>query len=565
MASVQKTLSEHYSTGSLQAFTTPVESAESQASRPMHYLKFLQHIEQLYLELDRFPIRVQRVYVYTIIQGGLGDFAAAAKIINEIFRKHPKLQFVWGYNNTYLLEKNQLQFTPPPPFFSYFLHEQSRSNVTIIDLDKESPPPDLLSTHLLICGPVQCSINTAHLCAKLAINLQGPRWDFCENSIEKTSHLENIKNSCLDNPTWSLHTRYSYLFPSHSSIKNTVRSMGLTPGTGILIDESRKQASLHIDRLSSLQNLQNPILKNKIYTTLHCEDTDSYPDSDQYSIYFGYAHYIESWQNFIICAAREKQRSLLLLLNQHGIQATTEKTEEIYCKYPVRFFNDIILGNELKRFLHTHGYQTIRVIDITTDTIAETTLGSGRELTILLYEYLDPDDIKCLQLAADGYLCTGDHSAGEAISAAGGKTPLYIYEPWAHKNRFYKEQLRIARECSLQLEAFLTICTDHTSDLTERMTKILPFLEDPLLAEATHRFCTCIRTNYSFNSIALGSIARALWHFQHKYLIEAEISSLTKESKQKLLKFPLLPDQDPTFDINSDSLRGDIQAITSAT
>ncbi|MDF2578166.1 MAG: hypothetical protein K0S74_1650 [Chlamydiales bacterium] len=129
------------------------------------------HIESQYRSLP-WPASLQNIVVFTDIQGGRGDIAAAAKAIALMQSICLNLNFDW------VLRGGILSNYDP----SSFLNCQDSSKVNIrMFLSK---PLDVQPAHMLLIGPVQPSIKKDYIESRIFRTINGPCFSFIENAAE---------------------------------------------------------------------------------------------------------------------------------------------------------------------------------------------------------------------------------------------------------------------------------------------------------------------------------------------------------------------------------------------
>lgn len=483
-------------------------------------------IESQYLDLP-WPAKIQNVVVMTEVMGGRGDIAAAAKAIAVMQQVCPELIFDWV-----LKEGHKYDATT-------FLNCNDSSKITIREW--QSIPTKKEQADFMLTGPVRFAYGMDYVQARINREIKGPTFGFTENAENLYSFhpfvpKEIIKKKSDIHPNESYRKLHSYIFPSKSGNCTGLVPMGIQPGTGLFLDQSRIDAPLSRGYCcpSYLLQIQNMALRQDILESMNCVEDKSVPDYEKYSFNSGYAHHSVSWAKFIDCVAiHEHTKHVVIVLNSQGE----------FKKLSTQDFYDQIFTHERLSYLKQKGYGKVvlkgeesKQINLyKSDEIQET-----RDLTVIIRPSFLPCDMKQMQLASERLLATGDNTALEAWCA---RCKLYLYEDVANlgcKWRFLQQQVDLAKTISPALSELLALFGGDkrlpNNSLNEplnieQMSKIEELLNDPTLSEATIEFCHHITENYSFQNVLIGAIKRTAWHYIIPELAQLEADVIDDEFK----------------------------------
>lgn len=486
---------------------------------PLH-----RQIERIYGSLP-WPETIQKITVLTEVKGGRGDIAAAAKGIALMQKLCPTLHFDW------VLEGESSNHSYDPMSFLN-CNDPSKIHVRYYN----SQPLDKTASDLLFVGPVKFQMDKNYAMGLLQREVSGPIFGFIENGgtlkpIQDEEHgfmKIHAKKQAYDN----LHR---YIFPSTSGNNNGLLPMGIQEGTGVFLDKSRIEAHLSRNYCcpTYISQIQDADLRQDILQAMNIFDGVSEPDYDQHSLNSGYAHHASSWEKFIDCVAiHEKNKHVIIVLNQNGEDA----------KLTTDAFQDQIFTKKRLEFLKEKGYGTVIL------------KGKGKEsallqeaqnpelerrLIVIVRPFFHPNDMRCLQLASERLLSTGDNSAVESLCA---RCKLYLYEDVANfascKWKFLQQQVDLAKVISPNLSKLLALFGgDRRLDPkdrflnkplnSEKMQEMESLLNDPELSDATLQFCDLVIENYSFDTVLECALKRTLWHHCIPELAEIEAMSLS--------------------------------------
>jgi hypothetical protein len=269
-------------------------------------------------------------------------------------------------------------------------------------------------------------------------------------------------------------------------------------------------------------------------------DGVSEPDYDQHSFNSGYAHHRASWGKFIDCVAiHEKNKHTVIVLNQRG-ECAYLTTQE---------FQGQIFTPERLAFLKQKGYGTV----LFKGQGPETTLLQDaenphleRRLTVIVRFSFNPSDMRCMQLASERLLATGDNSAVESWCA---RCKLYLYEDvsnWGCKWRFLQQQVDLAQTISPNLSKLLALfggdrrLPDRSLNQPldgPKMLEVEELLNDPDLSDATLQFCDRITSTYSFYDVLEAALKRTAWHHYIPQLARIEAETLDESFRIDLVTY----------------------------
>jgi hypothetical protein len=488
-----------------------------EALSPLH-----RQLEDPYRHLP-WPNQIQQIVVLTEVKGGRGDIAAAAKAIEIMQRICPTLSFDWV-----LAGGNHLD----PISFSK-CEDPSKVHIRTF----KSAPSETAPADFLVGGPVKLMWGQPYIEAGIQRKIAGPTFSFAEIAEDGGPVGELLpiiaKGQASDartEKTYQIIHPFAFASQLQSGLGRVV--MGLQPGSGVLLDQARKQAPLSREYCcpSYIEQIRNEGLRRDITQAL---GGAARPDYDSYSFNFGYAHHANSWANFIDCVAlHEQKKEVVIVLNQNG-EFTHLSTEQ---------FRDQIFTVERLAFLESRGYSSVTLKGVGDEAIqvAKHDLP-GRSLTVIVRAAFAPNDMAPLQLAAERILATGDNSAVEAWCA---RCQLYLYEDVANagcKWRFLQQQVDLAQTISPNLSRLLALFGGDRrlakSAAGERMAEIERLLQDPKLGQDTLAFCTHITENYSFDQVLEGALKRTAWHHLIPELATIETETLDQSFREGLVAY----------------------------
>lgn len=488
-------------------------------SIPLHKSLIHLHrkIEQQYRNLP-WPPGIKRATVMTEAPGGRGDIAAAGKVINIIQQICPSLEFDWAVVSG--------QIDPKP-----FLICSDLSKVNI------SHQLNGVLSNLLIVGPAKCGWNTGYIQGRVKAKIDGPRFSFLEAGTEPCKMGAFVacnvtrKSASGEEKNKVLSKIQKYLFPTECTPSMDGICMGLLPGSGIFIDQSRLNTQLSRGYCcpEPIKKIVDDSLRQDILTSLECQSHDTLPNFDLHSLNSGYAHRPYSWGKFIdFVAIQEREKHVTIVLNQHGEFDKLSTTD----------FGSTIFTFERRETLKKLGYGKIRLKgeEGTSLMLEESSESSQRNLTVIIRPSFKPEDMKQLQLASERLIATGMNSPAESWAA---KCKLYIYEDVANggvTDKFLKQQIKIAQEIHPKLGRFLQIAGERNIS-PEEMTEVTEILLDPELSMATVNFCNHITANYCFQDALVASLKRVMWHHYIPELIQVEADAMDEGFKDGIVKY----------------------------
>jgi len=462
--------------------------------------------------------------------GGMGDAAAAWKLIKGMQQMLPiTVKMMWALPpSACLYEKNPSYFPPRS-----LLQGLDPSRTYIIPHHAVSPKniPDLL-----ILGPLYCSKRCVHETAQRIMENMGNKvvLQFAENAFpqdpsDETTSVRHLNDISAMNLSYGP-VLHSALFPHHYGNGNQVPlvlHMGLEAGSGILLDPNRPAAGSSPE--DHLLKIGEPDLRKNILAAMDVPNGER-PNYNRYSFYFGYAHWPSSWTQFIeLAALNEREKDVVVVLNRKlSIYPTMDA------------FQEDIFTDERLAFLKEKGYRTVVLKGPTTSSDKNPTIvlpldekqPAGRSLTVIVRDSFSPEDVKSMQLAANGgLLATGDNTAAESFESLATGPKVYAYETFHYKYRFLEQQKKIANkwppvDSLLALFATPLPSMDVVFD-RNKLDKLEAILRDPSLGNKTRAFGKHIIENYSFFfPVFKPALKRAFWHSVIPELATTEAKSM---------------------------------------
>ncbi len=483
-----------------------------------------------------WPVQMQKIVVLTEVKGGRGDIAAAAKAIALMQKLCPTLTFDWV-----------LQGACPDQYDPVsVLNCKDPSKVHVRDWQSE--PLEEAPGDLLLTGPVKLGWGIDYIESRIRRNIAGPAFGFMENAEALKTFDRRLPEVIVSQASAEDSIEKIYLklhpsiFPFKSDNSKGLLPMGVQPGTGVFLDQSRIEAPLSRGYCcpSYLPQIQDAQLRKDILEAMNVFDGVSEPDYDQHSFNSGYAHHPVSWGKFIDCVAiHEKNKHTVIVLNQRGEFAHLTTQE----------FQDQIFTPQRLAFLKQKGYGTV----LFKGQDPETTLLQDaedpqleRRLTIIVRPCFNPNDMRRMQLASERLLATGDNSAVESWCA---RCKLYLYEDVANlgcKWRFLQQQVDLAQTISPNLSKLLALfggdrrLPDHSLNqpLDEpKMAEMEELLNAPELSDATLQFCDRITSTYSFYAALEAALKRTAWHHYIPQLVRIEAETLDESFRTGLVTY----------------------------
>lgn len=486
------------------------------------FFQMHRHLEKLYQQLP-WPKKVSKIALVTDTPGGRGDVSAVAKVIALMQHCSPSLTFDWS-----IIGKTELA----QPFLS-----QLNSSRIKIRPFRYSQPVDASPADMMILGPAKCAWEIEYIDAKNSRQLAGSRVAFLENGSEPANEalplLEAIKEMQKLPTLTNFRDVYKLVHGKVFSTKYTVGSgltMGLRKATGVFLDESRVKAyrSRGYCCPTYVRQIKDTELRNDLLRALGVKGR-ALPDYDAYSLNSGYAHWSRSWGRFIdFTAVHERKKHVVIVLNQVGE----------FDKFDTKgFWREVFIPERLA-LLKQWGYASVSIKGVEKDPIIAQLGGKGgRQLTVILRSSFHPEDMRCLQLASERLLATGDNTAAEAWAS---KCILYLYEDVNNmgcKAIFANQQVALARTISPLLGDFLQICAKTKPLSKEEMDHAIKILQDEKFSKATLDFCNTIVENYSFKEILEGALKRTAWHQVLPKLAEVEAEAIETDVQRGIVDF----------------------------
>lgn len=485
-----------------------------------------------------WPAQMQKIVVFTNVRGGRGDIAAAAKAIALMQKLCPTLSFDW-----ILLGERSDQYD-----LRSFLNCDDPSKIRIREW--QSKPPEKAPGDFLLIGPVELIWGVDYLESRIRRKIAGPTFGFLENAYGLLTFDSKILQATVENADQQQVTAneiyqnlHPTIFPSKSGNNKGLLPMGVQPGTGVFLDQSRIEAPLSRGYCcpSYLPQIQDAELREDILEAMNIFDGISEPDYDQHSFNSGYAHHPASWGKFIDCVAiHEKNKHAVIVLNQRGSSA----------HLTIQEFQDQIFTPQRLAFLKQKGYGTV----LFKGQGPETTLLQDaenpqleRRLTVIVRPSFNPSDMRCMQLASERLLATGDNSAVESWCA---RCKLYLYEDVANagcKWKFLQQQVDLGQTISPNLSKLMALfggdqrLPDYTSSHHpldgSKMVEMEELLNAPDLSDATLQFCDHITSTYSFYAPLEAALKRTAWHHYIPQLARIEAETIDESFRAGLVTY----------------------------
>lgn len=495
-------------------------------------------IESQYQTLP-WPAQLQKIVVLTHVKGGRGDVVAAAKAIALMQKLCPTLTFDWVF-----LEARTDQYDPRS-----FLNCEDPSKVRMRGWGSE--PPEATLADFVLTGPARLIWNINSIENYIRRKIAGPVFGFMENAetsfafyLESLQEMANQQGDANEIYCPKFHFN---LFPPTSGDCVALLPMGLQPASGVFLDQSRIEAPLSRGYCcpSYLPQIQDADLRQDILEAMNVFDGVSEPNYDQHSFNSGYAHWPASWGKFIDCVAlHEKNKHVVIVLNQQGE----------YARLSTQQFQDLIFTPERLAFLKQKGYGTVLLKGKESElSLLQESEDSQleRRLIVIVRSSFIPNDMRCMQLASERLLATGDNSAVESWCA---RCKLYLYEDIANlscKWRFLQQQVDLAQTISPNLSRLLALfggdrrIPDRSINEPlnrQKMAEIEELLNDPNLSDATLQFCDHITANYSFYPVLEAALKRTAWHHCIPQLAEIEAEALDESFRTGLIDYLRAPE-----------------------
>ena len=169
-----------------------------------------------------------------------------------------------------------------------------------------------------------------------------------------------------------------------------------------------------------------------------------------------------------------------------------------------------------------------------------------RRLTVIVRPSFNPSDMRCMQLASERLLATGDNSAVESWCA---RCKLYLYEDVSNlgcKWRFLQQQVDLAQTISPNLSKLLALFGGDrrlpNRSLNQpldgpKMIEMEELLNAPDLSDATLQFCDRITSTYSFYAVLEAALKRTAWHHYIPQLARIEAETLDESFRTGLVTY----------------------------
>lgn len=437
-----------------------------------------QRVNNLYSNLP-WPSQIKQVAFITQVVGGKGDISSSAKVIELVQNIAPHIRITWYLtNDVYGLGDFSELFDAV-----HFLKNCPRpQKIRLKRWDPQHCKAELLifgPPHMFFEEPV---INNLPKIPTLHFS------DYGDCFIEQPQ-LDKVKRE-RDHPSYE--TVYRCLLAAHET--EAMVFTGVIEGTGIFLDRKRLQAERGLHHLLELEDTS---LKEAILE----KDTE-------FSMNFGYAYNLHSWEKFIdVITIDEQKRDLVLVCG-------TSRWQNFFSILNATKLSKIKergIGKVLAKNKGQVGW---------TPFLEE---QEGRTFRILVWPSISPDDFRRLQLASDRLLATGDNSAAEAWAARPPR--LYLYEDIGFKNDFLEQQIRVAKKVAPLLGEILCLFSSVIRFEEIEISILTKLLQKDSLEEDVSKFCQYIIHNFSLEPIFKGAILRAAWHAANPNLMEEEVDA----------------------------------------
>lgn len=482
--------------------------------RPDGFLPFKKALEAPYRALP-WPDCMKKITFFTEVKGGFGDIVAAGRVIDLAQKMAPETNIDWQFTGCYVNPSKFLYYTDP-----------SR-----IEMFWKSRRVEPIETHFLITGPTDTGWGMNYIAAKINTKVAGPRFTFLECAEMSDSILFT---SLLTSKSKNSKKRFHNIFAGLAIVPSSnAHLLGLEPGSGLLLDSERVNAALSRKGCcpSYLARIQDKDLLTDLAIALKFHPGKTLPDFDKFSLNFGYAHYSESWARFIDSVATQTQtKNVVIVLNT---RSTLEKFHEME-------FKETIFTKERLRMLQELGYGIVHLKrkNEPGKAILLESPKENRSLEVILREGFLPEDVKWLQLAAEGLLTTGDNSFTEAIAARCTYLQYEVANPiYSCKSNFQKQIIAQANDLYAPLGKLLAINGESCSLSQEDEEARRNLLRDPLMRSATLMFCEKITQEHDARPLLEAAIKRVAWTYLIPELFALEREHIDPESQKELCAF----------------------------
>lgn len=491
------------------------------------------NIDASYMDMP-WPSAMKNVVVYTRVVGGKGDIAAASKVIGLMQRLNPDLQIDWVLANTSGAKSDAI----------CFLSDMDMSHITVRE-SLETIDPSLAKTpiDMIFTGPFDGEDEYPTLAKDLKRPFTNPLGvGFREIGQRPSSVVFVNDKKNVENSREGRLSLYSELFASSSFRARDGLVMGLYQGSGVFLDRSLISAPLsgRYSCPSYIRDITDIKLREDILNALGVVSVETLPDMDKHSLNFGYAHFANSWGSFIdSVAVHERDKDVVIVLNQM-------MRGKLY--FSAEDFSDKVFNMDRIDFLHSRRFGNIVVSDQELHYIVASSEDATRSFRVILRKSFLPQDMRCLQLASERILATGDNSSVEAFC---GRCKLFFYETLKHKQGFLQQQVDVAHALGhkslarlwglfgrdVRMEANIGRSDEDISWGPLQSKEIFDLLHDDSLAEATYDFCQVISEKCDFETRLEAMLKRSMWHHIHPKLKDIELDVIGEEFIGKIQHF----------------------------
>ncbi len=414
-----------------------------------------------------YPIEIDDTSIHFTIRcqchNGLGDLMFAVKTIQSLAKHFPSSQREFEY----IAEDSALPFKDYLEKEGIIARDSSNS-------ENQTEKDDALSILIDVATP-ESSIS--HPDGKIVYHIDEYNGWRCKGAYRHLSASEYKKRG------W------------HSA--GIGKSSCSLPTVGIHIDTSRQQPS-EIDALHNAQlkkDLKSILAKN--------------PES---RIFFGYnstgnINYLHRFIRTIILADQTSE-SLVFVIRDTNPDFPPIRKE---------FLDKLQNISKIRHFNYEERYRA---------TVQKTKVSTDREVTFILTDQLDPQDMITMRNISEGpTLLSGDQSFAEIISM-NDKIPFYQVQPWKRDliEQFTKTAEYLFGRLSTIvhfLDATTLYCFDEEEE-TETIAVMAGYLQENNLQSQFNTLFQYLRSYYNIEHWLIGDIKKQILRHKHSQLAEIE-------------------------------------------
>lgn len=510
-------------------------------------------LKQIYLAYANLPLPTpknpRKIVLLNRAHGGVGDYAAGYKVVNLMEQIDPHAIISWVSTPSEVRH-----FKTPSPKLKFANIDHSESGF------EHNAEVDLV-----IQGPLNDSNSSTYLQDKYKIKFEGQHYSF----VEICGFLDEGINLF-----GSLYDRFAEIVPSHEIVirsggtigflengvsnsfnsehqrqmmdaildeclKSHVLGMGIDGSSGLLFEENSTppQLSQIYAHPEAMLEIENKLLLEQIFQTPPSTTVPIHSFTALQSLNFGYAHYTDVKGRFIDSVAiHENKKNLTFVFYQ--IQKGNDLSKLAYFQRKVFTPQRVALLQRLG-----YGKIVVKSDEKLNDLIIKLPSDNknSRTLTVILHQCFSKNDMRCLQLASERILATGDNSACEAFSS---RFKLYMYEDISkqrdpeeyignsfRKGEFLNQQIRVGTEVYPPLGRFLKLSSQEVQLTEGQMKEMETILSDPGIAPAFLKFAETITRNYQFKPLLEGMIRRHFWKRHYPKFFDLEKSLLAQHAQ----------------------------------